>query len=162
MMHRIGVVLGFIFMLSPLPSFARDLHGRLGVGYNAQLSSSTLTSIPGVALKYGMTHDIATEFILAVGTSTPSSFGVGVKFFKNIFFETNLNFYIMAGLGYSSAVGSSGIDLLMGPGVEFFIPGLESLGISFEAGVAASSVTGSFIVKTMGASFLHAGMRFYF
>lgn len=170
MMHRawkktrvVLPILSFLILGSlPHSVHARDLHGRLGLGYNAQLSASTMSNVPGVALKYGLTHDIASELIFAVATGTPSTFGIGAKFFKNIFFETNLNFYLMLGLGFSSASSLSGLDILVGPGVEFFIPGLDSVGISFEAGVMASSVTGTFVVKTMGASFLHAGMRFYF
>jgi hypothetical protein len=87
---------------------------------------------------------------------------VGFKLFKNIFFETNLNFYAMGGLGFVRALNHSGTDFLAGFGSEFFIPGLESVGFSFEVGAAMTNITGSSALSTFGATFLDAGMRFYF
>jgi hypothetical protein len=49
-----------------------------------------------------------------------------------------------------------------GVGTEFFIPGLESLGFSMETGGSFDNATGSFALKTLGVSFLNAGMHFYF
>lgn len=161
---------GFIlFSLLPLlaaaPAQARDLQGRLGLGFNDQFANSRVagsTSVPAVALKYAFTKDLALETALGFSTATPTNSVIGFKLFKNIFFETNLNFYAMGGLGLVRASGHSGTDFIAGFGSEFFIPGLESVGFSFEMGAAMTNITGSTALSTFGATFLDAGMRFYF
>lgn len=162
----LGVLLtvsGVVF-LSGEPAFARDLHGRLGLGYNAQFANyrESGSQVPGVALKYAFTKDLAIEGVVGVATTKPGNSVIGLKFFKNIFFETNLNFYFMAAGGLVTANHKSGADFQSGFGAEFFIPGLESIGISMEVGGQLTNITGSFVFRTLGASFLHAGMRFYF
>lgn len=143
---------------------ARDLQGRLGLGYNAQFANyrESGNSVPAVAAKYAVTKDIAFEGIFGVATTDPGNSVIAVKFFKNLFFENNLNFYSMLAGGLVTANAKSGVDLQGGFGAEFFIPGLESLGISFEVGGQLTNISGSMIFRTMGASFLNAGMRFYF
>lgn len=48
-------------------------------------------------------------------------------------------------------------------GAEFFIPGLESVGFSFETGGALHNLSnGSMSFRTVGVSFIDAGMHFYF
>ena len=88
------------------------------------------------------------------------------KFIKIVFREDNMNFYVAAGGGLvSRAVNgstSSGIDAAGVFGGEFFLPGLESLGFSFEAGVGVTSVSSNMRFRTIGDSPLHAGMFFYF
>ena len=151
-------------LLSSTPAAARDMQGRFGLGYNSEFSNSTSTNrVPGVSIKYGLTRDIAAEVIAGIDTSGPNSDSVtGIKFFKNIFYETNLNFYFMMGAGIVSALGKSGGDFLGGFGAEFFIPGIDSLGLAFETGGAFGNITGSFAVRTLGVSFLDAGIHFYF
>ncbi len=145
-------------------SHARDLHGRLGLGYNGQFSNSkvVLTGVPGISLKYGMTSDVAAAVIAGVKTASPNNSVLGVKFFKNVFFETNLNFYFFMGAALLTAGNESGSEFLGGPGVEFFIPGVESLGFSVETGGSLSNISGKFVLKTIGVSFLEAGIHFYF
>lgn len=154
----------FLCALAANPAEARDLQGRLGLGYNAQFANyrESGNAVPAIAAKYAITKDIAIEGVFGVATTSPGNSVVGAKFFKNLFFENSLNFYGMLGAGLVTANGTSGSDLLGGFGAEFFIPGLESVGISFEVGGELTNITGSMIFRTMGASFLNAGMRFYF
>lgn len=143
--------------------FARDLHGSLGLGYNGQFANSSASlRVPGVSIKYGLTRDIALEAIVGVATTNPANSVVGLKFFKNLLYETDLNFYFMLGGGILSAGGRSGAEFLGGFGVEFFIPGLPSLGFAVETGGEFDNMTGNFSLKTMGVSFLDAGIHFYF
>jgi hypothetical protein len=148
----------------PAQSWAKDMHGKLGLGYNAEFENAEQTGgVPGVSLKYGVTRDIAAELIVGVATTSPSNSVVGIKFFKNLFYETNLNFYFMLGGGILSANGRSGAEFLGGFGTEFFIPGIESLGFSVETGGLFENISsGSFVLKTLGVSFLTAGIHFYF
>ncbi len=142
---------------------ARDLQGRLGLGYNAQFANYRETNgVPAIAAKYAMTKDIAIEGILGMSTSTPGNSVIGMKFFKILFFENSLNFYSMLAGALVTANNLSGTDLQGGFGCEFFIPGLESVGISFELGAELTNISGTMVFRTMGASFLNAGMRFYF
>lgn len=155
------------FFLCCLPLFsahARDLQGRMGLGYNAQFANYRESggTVPAIALKYGFTKDIAIEGVLGIATTKPGNSVIGVKLFKNLFFETNLNFYYMLAAGLVAANNKSGTDFQSGFGSEFFIPGLESIGLSMEVGAEITNITGSFVFRTLGASFLHAGMRFYF
>src|SRR3954470_21895518 len=96
-------------LLSPRDALARDLQGRLGLGYNSEFANTSATQrVPGVSLKYGLTRDIATELVVGVATTTPSNSVVALKLFKNLFYETNLNFYFMLGAGILSANSVSG------------------------------------------------------
>ena len=85
-----------------------------------------------------------------------------MKFFKNVFYETNLNFYFMAGAGIVSGNSKTGLEVLSGFGTEWFFPGLESLGFAMEVGGSVDNLSGSYALKTLGVSFLNAGIHFYF
>ena len=170
-MNRIKGLISFALPCLMLVGFmvtrdasARDLQGRLGLGYNAQFANQRETNgnVPAIAAKYALTKDIAVEGVIGVATKKPGNSVVGMKFFKNLFFENNLNFYGMLAGGLVTANSMSGVDLQGGLGCEFFIPGLESVGLSFEVGGDLSNLSGSMVFRTMGASFLNAGMRFYF
>lgn len=137
---------------------ARDLHGRLGLGFSNQYS----VDVPALSIKYALSRSVAASLSAGVVTSSPLKSATGVKFYKNIFYETNLNFYTMFGAALLLANEESGIEFLGGFGTEFFIPGIESLGLSIELGAAFTNLSGSFVLKTMGASFLGAGIHFYF
>jgi hypothetical protein len=143
---------------------AKDLQGRLGLGYNSEFASSqsATAGTPAVSLKYALTRDIAQSLVFGMKSGTPSSSTLATKFFKNIFFETNLNFYFTAGLGILSAAGQSGMEILGGFGAEFFIPGIESLGFSVETGGSYNTLGSSSTLRTIGFSFRDAGIHFYF
>ena len=142
---------------------ARDLQGRLGLGYNDEFANSlTENATPGVSLKYAFAKDIAGAVIFGVSTASPTNTVTAAKIFKNLFLETNLNFYFFVGAGLVHGGGNTGTDLLSGLGTEFFIPGLESLGFSVETGASLNNLSGSFALRTLGISFLNAGIHFYF
>lgn len=156
----------FLCAVEPLTE-AREMQGRLGLGYNSEfsnLSSGTSQKLPGVSIKYGLTRDIAIEGILAVQTTNPGNSVTAVKFFKNLFYEQNLNFYFMIGGGTISPTTSSGTgaEFIGGFGAEFFIPGIESLGFSVETGATFDNTSGTFVLRTLGVGFLDAGIHFYF
>jgi len=152
------IALGLSLMLMPFTAFSKDMQGRLGLGYNSEFVNST----PSVSLKYGLTRDFAGDVIFGVRTGTPSNSVLATKFYKNIFYETNLNFYFMAGLGLIKANTQAGYEILGGFGAEFFIPGIESLGFSVETGGSFSTLGSQSTFRTLGVSFLDAGIHFYF
>lgn len=148
----------------PAGAWARDLQGRLGVGFNSQFANSAVDSpAPGVSIKYALSRDLAAELVAGMRTSSPINSVTGLKLFKNLFMETSINFYASLGGALVSARGTTGAEFLGTMGAEFFIPGLESLGFSFETGGSLHNLTnGSFSFRTVGVSFVDAGMHFYF
>ncbi len=159
----LSLLLGAIFLMLPASAHAKNLHARVGLGYNSQFANSSATNgVSAVSLKYGLTRDIAAAAVIGLGTQNPKNGVTAVKLFKNLFFENNLNFYFVVGGGIVSAAGVTGAEFLGGFGSEFFIPGLESLGFSFEVGASMDNLGGGFALKTFGASFLNAGIHFYF
>lgn len=159
----LSLLLASVTGLVGSPSQARDLQGRLGLGYNSEFANASSTNgVPGISLKYGMTRDLGVEGIVGVATTKPSNSVTAIKFFKNIFFETNLNFYFMLGGGIVSGNDHNGGQFLGGFGAEFFIPGVESLGMSMETGGSFDNLSGTYALKTLGVSFINAGIHFYF
>ena len=75
-------------LLSTSTAHARDLTGRLGLGYNAEFANyNQPNGTPGISLKYGISRDIDIEGVVGVNTQSPTNDVVGLKFFKNIFKE---------------------------------------------------------------------------
>lgn len=155
--------LGMGLSVPPLAS-ARELQGRLGLGYNAQFidPSTSGLRVPGISIKLGISRGLGVEFVEGIITSSSVTNVTGLKAFQNIFFEQYLNFYFMVGAAITTVKGNSGFAALTGFGSEFFIPGLESLGLSVETGIAYDNSGGSYALRTMGISFLDAGIHFYF
>jgi hypothetical protein len=151
-----------VSFLCPRPALAKDLSGRLGLGFTNEFSNSTAQrQVPIISIKYGATKDIHLLAGFGFDSLSPSEYTVAGKIFKNIFYETNLNFYAALGAAYEKAA-QSGIEMLGLLGCEFFIPGVDSLGFLFETGASANNVTGTFEIKTVGFTFINAGMHFYF
>ena len=142
---------------------ARELFGRTGLGYNAQFGqTSTTDGIPGVSIKYGLNPRTMIELVGGYLSGTNSSGVAALKWMQTLHSESYANFYFLFGGGFVSIPTQSGSEFTLGLGAEFFIPGLESVGISFETGMALDSYSSaSTVLKTFGASFIHAGMHFY-
>ncbi|MGK5090107.1 hypothetical protein WDW86_21360 [Bdellovibrionota bacterium FG-2] len=158
----INVALLLVFAFAQNAS-AREIQGRLGLGYNNEFGNApNYRSNPAVSLKYGLSRDFAVEGIVGIYTGAPGNSVAAGKVFKNIFLETNLNFYFMAGFGVLTGNSNSGIEALGGFGAEFFIPGIESLGFAVETGGTFNNMSGAYALRTLGVSFLDAGIHFYF
>ena len=137
---------------------ARDISGRVGIGYVNDYANHT----PCFSIKYGMSRDTALQADLGVSTAIPTSYVFGGKFFKNIFLEQNINFYGAFGLAALKSATNPGFEGQGVLGAEFYIPGIESIGFSFEAGASAMNViNNTFIAQTIGFTFINAGMHFY-
>lgn len=148
------------------PASAKELFGRVGLGYNAQFANTTQTNgTPGISLKYGLAPRSMVEVIAGFYSGARGSGVLAAKYLQTVHAESYANFYFLAGIGYVYANQTNGVEILGGLGSEFFIPGIDNVGISFEAGMSAESLTsasGSLVLKTFGVSFLNAGMHFYF
>lgn len=156
-----GMLLGALMV--PVAGWGKDLTHRLGVGYKNQF----VYDLPSVAVQYYPVASTGISAALGVDTQTDNSkFGLMVKMHRIVFTEQQMNFYMGAGLGLISSEvaqkNDSGFELNTFLGAEFFFPGLESLGFSFEAGVAVTSLSGGTRFRTLGDSPLRAGIIFYF
>ncbi|MBK9294188.1 MAG: organic solvent tolerance protein [Oligoflexia bacterium] len=150
---------------------AKDMTSRLGVGYSDSFSAATM---PSLAVKYYASQDFALSAALGIDTNSTNSsaggsnFGFGAKVYKTIFPEDNLNFYMGAGAalvtigGTNGGASSSGFELNGFAGCELFFPGLDSVGINFQAGVGVTSVSSGVRFRTIGDTPFKAGMYFYF
>ncbi len=146
---------------------AKDLSNRLGIGFKNQSSAD----LPSLAVQYWPGAELGLSVSLGIDTQTSNSkFSAMAKIYRVIFQEDNLNFYLGAGAGALSlenTVGTttnnqSGFELMGYAGVEFFLPGLDSIGWSFEAGTAITSISSGTRFRTFGDSPLRAGAIFYF
>lgn len=157
-----GILL-FALMLVPKLVFAKDLASRLGVGYRNSLVTFDL---PSMAVFYSPNPDLAVLGSLGVDTQDENSkFALlgGVR--RIIFKEESMNFFMGTTIAMiNSEVATkkeSGFELAGLIGGEFFLHGLENLGFQFETGVGITTV-GKTRFRTLGGSFLSAGMAFYF
>ena len=157
----------FIFCVSG-QAMAKNMSSRLGFGYSDQFSSKEL---PSATVRYYSEADYGVSLAVAMDTEdNKSRYGGMVKAYKIIFPEDYLNFYIGGGLGFLSVESSnntgsgtktdSGVELTGFIGAEFFIPKLDNLGFSFEAGLGVSTVDKT-RVRTIGDHPLRAGITFY-
>lgn len=140
----------------------KNLKNRLGIGYTSQIAVDANDTIPAIDVKYYMSKYSAVSAGVGFDTrSGDSRMGLGAKFYRNVFMESNLVFYMGVGFAYISHIATY-LQASVFLGAEFFLPQLPSLGFSFETGIRGDDTTGSFAIRTTGDSFLTAGMHFYF
>jgi len=164
----VTALLALPLLTASLTAQAKDLHHRLGIGYADQ----TGVNVPSLRAKYFMSSDFAVSADLGIKTGDRNSaFGLMVKAYKTIFPEDNLNFYFGGGAGLVSqkkpspegdGKNNSGFSLMAFAGVEFFIPGIDSVGITFETGVGIVSIRSDTSFRTIADSPVTGGMVFYF
>ena len=147
-------------------SYGADLRGRMGVGASNQLANE----VPAISLKVQQSKTFAIGGILGFRSDQDHTlYGAGVKFYRIIFDEPQLNFY-MAGLFATENYLDEEKDKLKSGfqidgtlGSEFHFSGLESLGFSFEFGISARNADpdGGTSIETLGDQFLKAAVHFY-
>lgn len=140
---------------------ALEKTNRLGVGMTNQLKND----FPAFSFKVQKNRSFAYGGIVGLSSSdTNGGYGVGLKLYRNIFDEPQLNFY-MAGTGalLSNKINStsySGFQFDLSFGSEFHFVGLNSLGFSFEFGVSAYKQK-DFVFQTLGNHFIVSAIHFY-
>ncbi len=172
-MRRKSILL-FICMICIFGSthdlWAKDLSNRLGIGYTRQLS----VDLPSITVQYYPKSNLGISMALGVDAQEDiSKFGFMAKAYRIVFVEQHMNFYFGGGAGIFSqespgfSAGSkagdneSGFALSAYGGGEFFIPGLDSLGFSFEFGVGVVSLSSHVRFRTLGTHPIRAGIIFY-
>jgi hypothetical protein len=156
--HWVIIVTAFTFLCA---AHAMDRRGRLGAGFTNQLQND----IPAISFKLQKSRSFSFGGVFAINTdATNGGTGGGLKLYRNIFEEPQLNFYASSLIGFISQKSASGdqsgfqVDLTMGS--EFSFAGLSSLGFSVEFGLSLNKVD-EFVVETVGDNFIIAGAHFY-
>jgi hypothetical protein len=149
--------------LTTLTANAKELGSRLGVGFRNNYVTFTL---PSVATVYYPNNETAVLGSLGLDTEENNSkFALMAGVRRIVFKEEMMNFYMGGNIAMiTNEVAStkdSGFELAALVGGEFFLNGLDSLAFNFESGVGVTNVK-KVRFKTMGDSFVSAGIVFYF
>lgn len=159
MIGRTFLALCLLFFVSRVHALEKT--NRMGVGMTNQLKNE----FPALSFKMQQSKSFAYGGMLGLSSSdTKGGYGTGIKFYRNIFDEPQLNFYMAAtaALLSNKIQGTSyyGFQFDLSFGSEFHFTGLNSLGFSFEFGVSANKQK-DFVFETLGNNFLVAGIHFY-
>lgn len=154
----------FLILLSSTSAFAADLRGRMGVGASNQLANN----IPAISLKIQQSKTFALGGLVGFKSDQENTlYGAGVKLYRIIFDEPQLNFYLagtFATLNFldENEKVKSGYQIDGTMGSEFHLSGLESLGFSFEFGLSARNADeNGTALQTLGDQFVKAAVHFY-
>jgi hypothetical protein len=153
-----------MMVLAAIPinsAYGINRQGRLGVGMTQQL----VNNLPAISLKLQKSNTMAFSALVALDSDdTTGGFGAGLKGYRIIFEEPQLNFYISA-LGAlisqtTAGTKTSGFQVDLTMGSEFHFTGLNSLGFSFEVGGSMNKLD-SLVIQTVGYHFITASIHFY-
>jgi hypothetical protein len=163
-MKQLFIIL-FLLTLS-LSAHSADLRGRMGIGASNQLANG----LPAVSFKIQQSKTFALGGVLGFKSDQDQTlYGAGVKLYRIIFDEPQLNFYLSGlfatqnYLDTTKDTTKSGYQVDGCLGTEFHFAGLESIGFSFETGISARNVDsdGGNTIQTLGDQFLKAAIHFY-
>ena len=159
------MLLPMAFALTIGSAQAKDLSGRVGVGFNHNFGDRSTISIR-YALPLGdPAVQVQVEGFggLAINNANAGWFIAGGRALGAVVVEDNLNLYLAAGAGYMTdgTQNTSALRLQPAMGVEFFLFGLENLGFMTEWGVNVDlgSVTGLCTAANAGFDVLDADLR---
>lgn len=158
----------FILLLALCPTLlmAADLRGRMGIGFSNQLAND----LPAISLKVQQSKTFALGGLVGFKSDEDNTlYGVGLRFYRIIFDEPQLNFYLAGLVATQSYLDpatdstKSGYQVDGTLGTEFHFSGLESIGFSFEFGISARNTDpeGGSSFQTLGDHFLKAAVHFY-
>jgi hypothetical protein len=147
-----------IFSLISFHAHATNLMGRMGVG----LSNQFVTDQPAISFKVQNSRLFSWGGLLAIDANNDDTdYGFGLKAYRHLFDEPNLNFFVAGMAAILQKAGDSGYQLDGTFGTEFHIPGLESIGFSFEAGLSINKIDDQSHIETLGNNIVKAAVHFY-
>ncbi|HVO30298.1 MAG TPA: outer membrane beta-barrel protein [bacterium] len=178
-----AVVVAAGIALSAGTASAKDLTGRVGVGYTTTAPGSSFApGFSGLSARYWVNEQIGLEGNLGVllispkGGDASNNFALGLNGYYSFINEPNLKLYGDAGLTFGSlgltvpngATGTTTksetlLGFQAGMGMEFFFVGMPNLGFTTQVGLNYTSVSdfGSEI-SVGGGDFATFGVRYYF
>lgn len=164
-MRRTLLTIALLSLLVPSVAGAKDLRGRLGIGFNNNFSSVTSLSV-----KLGLPTDketvnIAVQALAGFAFAQDSDLRLfaGGRVLLPIIAEDNINVYGGLGGGYArfhDQAQAARIQAVLG--AEFFLFGLERLGFSAEFGVNLDVGPGMVDIATTSGTAASVGVHYYF
>lgn len=148
--------------LGAMGVLGKNLENRFGFG----VATTDFHSLTALSLRYHFDPFVSTAAQVAFDTDdSNNSTRIGAKICRNVSMEENNNFYLGAALfmiaDKKGGAFRGGIELDGLIGMEFFLSGLPSLGLSVETGLALRSL-GSVTFRSIGSGFAGAGIHYYF
>lgn len=159
-MNKFFLILVILLLSKPL--LAQTKTGRMGIGMSNQL----INDLPALSLKIQQNRLYSIGGLLAIRSNEDNTlYGAGLKLYRIIFQEEQLNFYMagtFASLSYEDdKKAKTGYQVDGTMGSEFHFQGLDSIGFSFEFGVSVNRGPHGSSIETMGQNFLKAAIHFY-
>lgn len=141
---------------------AVNVIGRLGVGFTNQLAND----MEAISFKIQRSRSSALGVVLGFkAEDSETTYGAGIKLFRNIYEEPNLRFFMSGFVAALSEVinqkTESGFQIDGTFGSEFHFTSLESLGFSMEFGVSIDTLGDGTTIQTAGHNFFKAAVHFY-
>lgn len=164
-MRKLILVIFMIFLSQiSLHANAATRLGRLGIG----MSNQVVTGIDAISMKLQKSRSLALGGLIGLDSSSESSkYALGLKLYRNIYEEPQLNFYTALSaimFTYKSPTEDktlNGYQVEGTFGSEFSFQGLESLGFSFEFGLGLTNNNDRTSLKTMGHNMIKSAIHFY-
>lgn len=155
-----------LVLLLPAPAFAKDLGGHLGVGFAADLGLGPTGTMnyPAFSLRYGvptgggkLNIGLQADVGLAWTTSASPGLYAGGRVLWGLVAEDNMNFDLVLGGGYHAEDGNNYAVLRPALGAEFFLFGLENLGLEADLGLEVDIGTATSLATSPGVQ-----LHYYF
>jgi len=153
-------------LLSPLlllavPAAAKDLRGRFGAGFNNQFGHVSALSARYAFPTSSPVVNVQVEGNFGLATSPLEDGKVfsGGRLLYGTIAEDNLNLFIAGGAGALMEGGVGTVRLQPAMGVDFFLYGLENLGMTLEWGLNLDLAEGASVSTTAAVA---AGAHYWF
>ena len=167
-----------LLLLSPGAADAKDLSGRVGIGYvnNLPATGGAISARYWLNDAIGIQGDLGISFVDPDQGDSENNFGIGLGGQYAFVHEPNLHVYGAAGLSFGSVavtgVGPGGapasdsetaIGVTLGMGTEWFFVGTPNLGFTTQFGLTFVSISDVANTITLsGGEFAQFGIRYYF
>ena len=151
-------------LVAPQTAEAKDLRGRFGLGIGARLSPTGIISGKITLPSSSPTRNVQIQALVgfALSESQRDRFSAGARVLIPVLAEDNLNVYGAVGGSYVF-YGQEGhaVRADAGAGIEFFLFGLENLGLTGELGLVVDFI-GEEPVPPRLQPFAFVGLHYYF
>jgi len=153
------------FLLVGGVSSAKDLKGKLGAGFNSQLSPRDVDALSGI---YWINNELGIQGLVGFQfNDVVDEFDAGAKVHFKIKDEENLHVDAIGGVGIVHLNPDEGDSenafwASIGLGIEYFFSGLPNLGFSTEVGFTLVDIDDNTTFGSSADTFVGAGIHYYF
>ncbi len=161
---HVFVIASMTVLLFASTTFAKDLTGKVGVGFNTQLTNSAFAdSISG---KFWVDDRLGFQAFLGFAFEEfTDAFNVGGNVLYKLIDEENMYIAAVGGLGlgyvdFDRGGDDLGFEVRAGGEIEYFLDGLPNLGFSTSIGLELGDVLDNTFFRT--GAFLSVGLHYYF